>query len=113
MTNDELLKSEALIHMDEDDIFQVDKNDLIQGMRTLIVCKNLLYFLFLTQGPTLAELNANDENLLGDLNFDDLLLPNDGNYTILESNPSAYSFNNNTTNNNQITGLASSCPQGM
>uniref|UniRef100_A0AAR5Q3D8 BZIP domain-containing protein n=1 Tax=Dendroctonus ponderosae TaxID=77166 RepID=A0AAR5Q3D8_DENPD len=94
MTNDELLKSEALIHMDEDDIFQVDKNDLIQG-------------------PTLAELNANDENLLGDLNFDDLLLPNDGNYTILESNPSAYSFNNNTTNNNQITGLASSCPQGM
>ncbi|ERL84823.1 hypothetical protein D910_02247, partial [Dendroctonus ponderosae] len=31
-----------------------------------------------TIGPTLAELNANDENLLGDLNFDDLLLPNDG-----------------------------------
>lgn len=43
---DEMLKSEALIHMDDDDIFQVDKADLIQG-------------------PTLAELNANDETLLG------------------------------------------------
>ncbi|KAK0095214.1 hypothetical protein PV326_008944 [Microctonus aethiopoides] len=42
--------------MDDDDIFQVDKADLIQG-------------------PTLAELNANDDILLGDLNFDDLLLP--------------------------------------
>lgn len=47
ITNDEMLKSEAFIHMDEDDIFQVDKADLIQG-------------------PTLAELNANDENLLGE-----------------------------------------------
>ncbi|KAL1122985.1 hypothetical protein AAG570_003309 [Ranatra chinensis] len=44
------------IKMDDDDIFQVDKSDLIQG-------------------PTLAELNANDETLLEDLNFDDLLLP--------------------------------------
>ena len=45
------------LKMDEDDIFQVDKAELIQG-------------------PTLAELNANDETLeLGDLNFDDLLLP--------------------------------------
>ncbi|XP_057321876.1 protein CREBRF homolog [Microplitis mediator] len=42
--------------MEDDDIFQVDKADLIQG-------------------PTLAELNANDDILLGDLNFDDLLLP--------------------------------------
>ena len=43
--------------MEEDDIiFQVDKNDLIQG-------------------PTLAELNANDESLLCDLNFDDFVLP--------------------------------------
>lgn len=42
--------------MEEDDIFQVDKADLIQG-------------------PTLAELNANDESLLADLNFDDFLLP--------------------------------------
>ncbi|XP_015183480.1 PREDICTED: uncharacterized protein LOC107070102 isoform X2 [Polistes dominula] len=42
--------------MDDDDIFQVDKSDLIHG-------------------PTLAELNANDDTLLGDLNFDDLLLP--------------------------------------
>ncbi|XP_017752748.1 PREDICTED: CREB3 regulatory factor isoform X1 [Eufriesea mexicana] len=41
---------------EDDDILQVDKADLIQG-------------------PTLAELNANDETLLGDLNFDDLLLP--------------------------------------
>lgn len=44
--------------MEDDDIFQVDKADLIQG-------------------PTLAELNANDDILLGDLNFDDLLLPED------------------------------------
>lgn len=35
---------------------QVDKADLIQG-------------------PTLAELNANEDTLIGDLNFDDLLLP--------------------------------------
>lgn len=47
-------------HMDDDDIFKVvDKADLIQG-------------------PTLAELNANDETLLEDLNFDDLLLPEEG-----------------------------------
>ncbi|XP_050460780.1 protein CREBRF homolog isoform X1 [Cataglyphis hispanica] len=45
------------LNMDEDDIFQVDKAELIQG-------------------PTLAALNANDETLqLGDLSFDDLLLP--------------------------------------
>lgn len=44
--------------MDDDDIFQVDKADLIQG-------------------PTLAELNANEDTLLGDLNFDDLLLPDE------------------------------------
>ncbi|KAJ4439236.1 hypothetical protein ANN_07356 [Periplaneta americana] len=49
--------------MDDDDIFQVDKADLIQG-------------------PTLAELNANDENLLEDLNFDDLLLPEENSYYI-------------------------------
>lgn len=46
--------------MEDDDIFQVDKSDLIQG-------------------PTLAELNANDETLglndLDDLNFDELILP--------------------------------------
>lgn len=44
--------------MEEDDIFQVDKADLIQG-------------------PTLAELNANDESLLADLNFDDFVMPVD------------------------------------
>lgn len=44
--------------MDDEDIFQVDKADLIQG-------------------PTLAELNANEDTLLGDLNFDDLLLPDE------------------------------------
>ncbi|KAJ9593239.1 hypothetical protein L9F63_015212, partial [Diploptera punctata] len=36
----------------------------------------------LIQGPTLAELNANDENLLEDLNFDDLLLPEENSYFI-------------------------------
>lgn len=49
--------------MDEEDIFQVDKADLIQG-------------------PTLAELNANDDTLLGDFNFDDLLLPEESSYFI-------------------------------
>lgn len=42
--------------MEDDDIFQVDKADLIQG-------------------PTLAELNANDESLLTDFNFDDFVMP--------------------------------------
>ncbi|GBP00768.1 Protein CREBRF homolog [Eumeta japonica] len=45
--------------MDDDDIFQVDKADLISG-------------------PTLAELNANPDTLLDDLDFDDLLLPESG-----------------------------------
>lgn len=63
-------------------------------------------------GPTLAELNANDENLLGDLNFDDLLLPSDVSYTILESTPGHYTFANNLSNNNQLVGASSSCPQG-
>lgn len=50
--------------MEEDDIFQVDKADLIQG-------------------PTLAELNANDESLLTDFNFDDFVMPTQmtGRYT--------------------------------
>ncbi|CAG9773096.1 unnamed protein product [Ceutorhynchus assimilis] len=87
----ELMKSEALIHMDEDDIFQVDEADLIQG-------------------PTLAELNANDENLLGDLNFDDLLLPSDTSYTILESTQGGYPH---ATNNNQMISASASCPQGL
>ncbi|XP_030753697.1 protein CREBRF homolog isoform X4 [Sitophilus oryzae] len=94
LSSEELLKSEALIHMDEDDIFQVDKADLIQG-------------------PTLAELNANDENLLGDFNFDDLLLPNDTSYTILEKSTGNYNnYLNNYTNNNQMI-TSSSCPQGL
>lgn len=52
------LDPDQLDKMDDDDIFQVDKADLLQG-------------------PTLAELNtlANDDTLLGDLNFDDLVLP--------------------------------------
>ncbi|XP_063381414.1 protein CREBRF homolog [Cydia fagiglandana] len=49
--------------MDDDDIFQVDKADLILG-------------------PTLAELNANPDTLLDDLNFDDLLLPEENGYCI-------------------------------
>ncbi|CAL7935687.1 unnamed protein product [Xylocopa violacea] len=50
---DDFFKTEK---WEDDDILQVNKEDLIQG-------------------PTLAELNANDDTLLGDLNFDDLLLP--------------------------------------
>lgn len=49
--------------MDDDDIFQVDKADLILS-------------------PTLAELNANPDTLLDDLNFDDLLLPEESGYCI-------------------------------
>lgn len=52
------LEPQLSFKMDDDDIFQVDKADLIQG-------------------PTLAELNANEDTLLNDLNFDDLLLPNE------------------------------------
>lgn len=55
---DSASKSES-IKMDDDDIFQVDKADLILG-------------------PTLAELNANPDTMLDDLNFDDLLLPESG-----------------------------------
>lgn len=94
---DENMKSD--FKMDDDDIFQVDKADLIQG-------------------PTLAELNANDDTLLEDLNFDDLLLPEEKSYYInISPNPSqlqlkfvAPQLNNNTnaTNNNLF---ATSCPQ--
>lgn len=49
--------------MDDDDIFQVDKADLISG-------------------PTLAELNANPDTLLDDLNFDDLVLPEENGYCV-------------------------------
>lgn len=89
--------------MDDDDIFQVDKADLIQG-------------------PTLAELNANDETLLGDLNFDDLLLPEEKSYYInVSPNPTqlqlkfvspSQQINNNTNvaNNNLF---ATSCPQNV
>ncbi|CAH2084793.1 unnamed protein product [Euphydryas editha] len=49
--------------MEDDDIFQVDKADLILG-------------------PTLAELNANPDTSLDDLNFDDLILPEESEYCI-------------------------------
>lgn len=94
----DVAKNEALIHMDDDDIFQVDKADLIQG-------------------PTLAELNANDETLLGDLNFDDLLLPeeNSCNYIGTDASKPLLHLNNNinsarVNNNGQLLTI-SSCPQ--
>ncbi|XP_044259233.1 protein CREBRF homolog isoform X1 [Tribolium madens] len=92
--NDESIKTEALIHMDDDDIFQVDKADLIQG-------------------PTLAELNANDDTLLGDLNFDDLLLPEETSYLNMSQKMStAFVQNSNHLNNNSpIVTASSSCPQ--
>lgn len=93
INTDEMLKSEALIHMDDDDIFQVDKADLIQG-------------------PTLAELNANDETLLGDLNFDDLLLPEESTYITLGKNTSYSHTNTNHMNNNPVTSPSSCPPQG-
>nr|CAI5832038.1 unnamed protein product [Callosobruchus analis] len=88
INTDEMLKSEAFIHMDEDDIFQVDKADLIQG-------------------PTLAELNANDENFLGDLSFDDLLLPEEQTYITLEQKMSSLPNHGNThhLNNNSLSVL--------
>lgn len=75
--------------MDDDDIFQVDKAELIQG-------------------PTLAELNANDDTLLGDLNFDDLLLPED------RVQPIKMEYNNPLTSSlfsNSIGFASSSFPQ--
>lgn len=48
--------------MDDEDIFQVDKADLILS-------------------PTLAELNANPDNL-DDLNFEDLLMPEENGYCV-------------------------------
>lgn len=91
--------------MDDDDIFQVDKADLIQG-------------------PTLAELNANDDTLLEDLNFDDLLLPEEKSYYINVSsnlsssklcNPSQMNSNSNINNNNNNTTIlfGTSCPQSL
>lgn len=84
------------IKMDDDDIFQVDKSDLIQG-------------------PTLAELNANDETLLGDLNFDDLLLPDESSYYI--NVPSigtrlspALQISTHTSANTNVSNCASSFP---
>ncbi|CAK1555118.1 unnamed protein product [Leptosia nina] len=49
--------------MEDDDIFQVDKADLILG-------------------PTLAELNANPDTSLDDLDFADLLMPEESEYCI-------------------------------
>lgn len=94
-------KNDALIHMDDDDIFQVDKADLIQG-------------------PTLAELNANDDTLLGDLNFDDLLLPEENSYNYVNvvgsqkvSMPLLQLNSNLASNrvNNNLGLTVSSCPQ--
>lgn len=76
-TESELNRTDTF-RMDDDDIFQVDKADLIQG-------------------PTLAELNANDENLLEDLNFDDLLLPEENSYYI--SVPTVASHSRHATAN--------------
>lgn len=85
----------------------------------------------LIQGPTLAELNANDETLLGDLNFDDLLLPDGSTYITMGSigksiTPGVTTHNNNNNNDTFYlpgpkTGigfykdidLASSAPAGM
>ena len=53
------MKAVSMFPMEEDDIFLVDKADLIG----------------FSQGPTLAELNASEESLLNDLNFDDFILP--------------------------------------
>ncbi|KAL0830625.1 hypothetical protein ABMA28_002767 [Loxostege sticticalis] len=79
--NDNTSKTETF-KMDDDDIFQVDKADLILG-------------------PTLAELNANPDTLLEDLNFDDLLLPEESGYCIQIGG--AMSGSRRATNTMQIT----------
>lgn len=90
--SDSVFKDEDLIYMDDDDIFQVDKADLIQG-------------------PTLAELNANDETLC-EINFDDLLLPEDNSsfLNIAQKNEIPLPLMSNHINNNSLM-LASSCPK--
>ncbi|XP_017787279.1 PREDICTED: protein CREBRF homolog [Nicrophorus vespilloides] len=93
-----------IVQMDDEDIFQVDRSDMIEG-------------------PTLAELNANAETLLADLNFDDLLLPEETYFNALNdsqinqskfnsSSPFAPINNNNNTHfNNNSNQFATSCPQ--
>jgi CREB3 regulatory factor len=72
---------------------QVDKADLIQG-------------------PTLAELNANDENLLEDLSFDDLILPEDSALlsAMTDSNSQTISFPVGQGFLREISQLSSSMP---
>lgn len=66
--------------------------------------------------PTLAELNANDETLLREINFDDLLIPEEGssfmNLSSQKSSPAQQiqMSNSHHSNNNQVM-TASSCPQ--
>lgn len=96
--DEDVTKSEA-DQMDDDDIFQVDKADLIQG-------------------PTLAELNANDGNLFEDLNFDDLQLPEENSFNyinISDATPKQLAMPilqiNSQLNNNVQMITPSSCPQ--
>ncbi|XP_075975103.1 repressed by TOR isoform X1 [Anticarsia gemmatalis] len=76
--------------MDDDDIFQVDKADLILG-------------------PTLAELNANPDTLLDDLNFDDLLLPEESGYCVQIGGVMSGSRRPNTIQPNSIMPGDSPC----
>lgn len=64
-------------------------------------------------GPTLAELNANDETLLEDLSFDDLILPDDSALlsSITDSNSQTASFPSSGQGFlREITQLSSSMP---
>ncbi|XP_047531059.1 protein CREBRF homolog [Vanessa atalanta] len=77
--------------MEDDDIFQVDKADLILG-------------------PTLAELNANPDTSLDDLNFDDLLLPEENGYCIQIGGAMSGSKRiSNTLQNTNIMATESPC----
>jgi CREB3 regulatory factor len=68
----------------------------------------------LIQGPTLAELNANDETLLEDLSFDDLILPDDSALlsSITDSNSQNVSFPSSSGQGflREISQLSSSMP---
>lgn len=67
-------------------------------------------------GPTLAELNANDETLLREINLDDLILPEEGSSfmnLVSQKNSPVHQINlsNSHQSNNNQTLTASSCPQ--
>lgn len=75
--NESVMTKHEPFHMDDDDIFQVDKADLFQS-------------------PTLAELN--DDTALEDLNIDDLILPAESTGLTLLNNATIINMQTNAFN---------------